>query len=324
LHHDGEIGLWKVTHQNTEKKTQYLITEHHARVYEVIQIPHNSDDPDSVRSWIQNSFKYVQGQFPIFELEDGLLVRTPWELSDTSNTKFEKALEVFDELEAFITVQGKKIVIGPLPAVVKKYDCAPIGTLIKRILRLHEASLDFPTFTKNQAQAAVEYLASHDFEILESNLNRTKTRLMNAAELREQVESCIKLILAIPEVSDAVEGEKSKIIADFIKSRITENSVLNNLRNQQKQVTEAIESTQRNAKKLEAEITNHLKNAFERATRDGAKTLADFAVFKSFLPNTSNSIEIKKNHSISNINTNSLKTTTKGIQLNRLTSYRIH
>jgi hypothetical protein len=311
-HHDGEIGLWKVTHQNTEKKTQYLITEHHARVYEVIQIPHKSDDPESVRSWIQTSFKYNLGQFPIFELDDGLLVRAPWDLTDTSNTKFEKALEVYDELEAFLTPHGKKIVIGPLPAFSKKYDCAPIGTLIKRILRLHEESLDFPTFTKNQAQAAAEFLASQDFEILESNLSRTKTRLMSAADLREQVESCIQLVLAIPEVSEAVEGEKSKIIADFIKSRITEESTLTKLKNQQQQVTEAIELTQRNAKKLETDIANHLKNAFERASRDGAKTLADFAVFKSFLPNATNSIDIKKNQSISNLNTNLLKSTTKG------------
>lgn len=311
-HHDGEVGLWRVIHQNTEKKTQYAISEHKARVYEIIPIPHKSDEPDNVRIWIQTVFQSHPGLYPIFELTDGLLVRAPWDLSDTSNSKFEKALEIFEELQAFITPQGSKIVVGPLPVSSKKFDCAPIGTLIKRILRLHEKSMEFPAFTKNQAQIAADFLSSQDIEILESNLSRTKSRLENAAEIREKIESYVELILAIPQVSNAVESEKSKIIAEFIKSRISEENALSNLRNQQVQAQEAIEAAQKNSKQIEVEISKQIKNAFERASRDGIKTLADIAVFKSILGDSPVAFESKKGQVVSNLSINPLKTIAQG------------
>jgi hypothetical protein len=318
-HYDGEIGLWRVVHQNTEKKTQYAITEHQGRVYEIIEIPHGSDDPDSVRTWIQTIYKQLPGIYPIFELKDGLLVRAHWELTDVSNTKFEKALDIFEDLQAFLTPQGKRIVIGPLPVSSKKYDCAPVGTLIKRILRVHDTSLEFPAFTKNQAQLAADFLSSQDVEILESNLNRTKVRLQNAANVREQIEESIQLILAIPEVANAVESEKSRIIAEFIKNRISEENVLIRMRAEQTQVLESIDAAKKTAKQIEVDISKQIKNAFERASKEGVKTLAEVAVFKSILTESTSLVESKKIAVPTNQILNPLKTITQGNPIQSIT-----
>ncbi len=282
-HYENEAGLWRVEHHNTDKNTQFIITAHEARIYDVVAVPHASDDPDAVRAWLQTQFRARHGYFPIFELADGMLVRIPGD-TDPAFSKFDKPLDSYDSLEGYDLGHGRRVVLGALPSPTGKYDCSPVSLLLRRILvRAREANLEFPAFTKSQIQSLGDFLTQEEAEPIGPSLQRASQRLAQVANLREALADSLGQIMAMPQVIEQVEAEKTKIVGAFIEARASEEAVLAKLREQQRQAVEAAEAARKMARQQEADLVRQLKVAFERARADGIKTLADVAIFQGLL-----------------------------------------
>lgn len=282
-HYENEAGLWRVEHHNTDRNTQFIITAHEARVYDVVGVPHTSDDPDAVRAWLQTQFRARHDYFPIFELADGMLVRMPGD-TDPATSRFDRPMHLYESLEAYDLGHGRRVVLGALPIPTGKYDCSSVSLLLKRILvRAREASREFPAFTNAQIQALGEFLTQEEADPIGPSLQRASERLAQVANLREELADSLGEIMAIPQVVEQVAEEKAKIVGKFIKERASEESVLVNLREQQRQAVEAAEAARKMARQQEADLVRHVKAAFERARADGIKTLADVALFQGLL-----------------------------------------
>lgn len=285
-HYENEAGLWRVEHHNNDKNTQFIIKSHEARVYDVVDVPHASGDPDAVRAWLQTQFQARHGYFPIFQLADGVLVRMPGD-TDPAMSRFDRPLEMYESLEAYDLGQSRRIVLGALPASTGKYDCSPVSILLKRILvRAREASIDFPAFSNAQITALGEFLALEEVEPVGASLQRASQRLAQAANLREALQDSLGEIMAIKQVVEQVEEEKAKIVDRFVKERASEEAVLANLKEQQRQAIEATEAARKMARQQEGDLVRNIKTAFERARADGIRTLADVALFQGLLGST--------------------------------------
>lgn len=288
-HYLEESALWKVTRKNTESKTQFVITAHHGRVFDVVKIPHHSSDRDGVRIWLQTQSNVKRGHFPFFELEDGMIVRLPGDWTDPATYKFENPLDSFETLNGYALGRDRLgiVVLGPLPAPSGKYDCAPVATLIKRILRSHQNFSLFPAFTNAQIQALVDFSAREEAEPISSSLSLAGSRLSQISDLKNDLTDALGEIMLLPEVVKEVEAGKAKIIEDFKAARVKEESTLERLREQQQQTLNEIKANRKAARQKEVDLGLHLKAAFERAREDGLKTLADVAVLQCLLGTTS-------------------------------------
>jgi hypothetical protein len=287
-HYLDESALWRVTRKNTESKTQFVITSYHARVFDVVKVPHASNDRDGVRIWLQTQWNVKRGQFPLFELEDGLIVRLPGDWADPTTYKFENPLDSFETLNGYAVGRDRLggVVLGPLPAPSGKYDCAPVATLVKRILRSHQSFSQFPAFTNAQIQALADFSAREEAEPIASSLPLASLRLSQISNLKTDLTDALGEIMLLPQVVNEVETEKAKLIEAFKAARIKEESTLERLREQQQQISNEIKASRKAARQKEVDLSLQLKAAFERAREDGLKTLAEVAVLQCLLGTT--------------------------------------
>lgn len=285
------LAVWRVKYHNDEKKTRYLIDDFQYRVYQVYEVPHLSTDPDRVRSWIQDEYHGRAFVYPVFLLADEVIIKPPGSITDFSKYNFDTPFNAYRSHEA-IAWQGKLIVIKPFPAADFKYDCASINTVIKRLFKVRTELSGFPVLTKVNLQnlAALANKELNDGLLAESS-NRAIKSIEHIFSVRENVETFFADIINMPEVVRKINEEIEKIRLE--QKELVENGKreLDQIAVSKQKLMNEIQAANQAVKKEASELAKEVKKAFERASKDGVKTLADVAVLQSFLTSsvTSNS-----------------------------------
>ncbi len=277
------LAIWSVKYHNAERKTRFLISNFHSRVYHVYKVPHASTDPDLVRSWIQHEFVGRTSIYPVFELLDGLIIKSSGELTEFSNYNFDMPFNAYESHEA-VSWQGKLIVIKPFPAAQIKYDCATINSAIKRLFKVRSEISDFPVLTKGNLQnlAALASKESDDGLINQAS-NRVIKSIENIFLVRENVDEFFKEILTLPEVVSRLNEEIEKVKAEQKTLLETGKTELAQLAATKQKLLNEIQAANQSVKNEVSELTRELKKAFEKASKDGIKTLSEVAVLKTFI-----------------------------------------
>lgn len=285
------LAVWRVKYHNDEKKTRYLIQDFQFRVCQVYEVPHPSKDPDHVRSWIQNEYHGRAYVYPVFQLADGVIIKPPGSITDFSKYNFDTPFNAYSSHEA-IAWQGKLIVIKPFPAAEFKYDCASINTVIKRLFKVRTELSGFPVLTKVNLQNLAA-LANKELDdgLLAESSNRAIKSIEHIFSVRENVETFFADIINMPEVVKKINEEIEKIRLE--QKELVENGKreLDQIAVSKQKLLNEIQAANQAVKKEASELAKEVKKAFERASKDGVKTLADVAVLQSFLTSsiTSNS-----------------------------------
>lgn len=286
---EAEMGLWNVEHRSPEKNTQFVITEQVAKVYEVIQIPHASTEPDRVRGWLQSTYRQRPSASPIFQLLDGLVLRLPGEASEYN---YDVPIDGYLNVDAIQLTSGRRIVLKQLPAPEVRYDCAPPTTWIKRLLRSRAESMGFPSFSRAQLQALVEFADSED--PAPGSYARAEARLLEIQEQKELLTHVVTDLLELPEVKAGIEAAKTEIVERFRQEGAMAQSEIDRLEKQKqelhrdierqrKALGEEVDRQKKSVKQHEAELERRIKITFERATADGMATLAETSLLRGVL-----------------------------------------
>ena len=286
-HNEEEIGLWRVRHATNDKRNQFVATAFEARAYDLVSLPYTSGEPDRVRIWLQTEFKPRVGSFPIFKLCDGPTLRIPNLSGTPAGFGFEKPLELYESIDAFQLSNGSSIVLGPLPHLSGVYDCSPPTIWLRRLLKAHSKSVDFPPFTKAQVSELGSFIKDQEIEPLAPNLHLGIERLANLADLRSAINDCIGSLLKLPEVNLAIEDAKSELIKAFESRQSEEKAAIERLQRERRSLSEQIYQTNKRLKQQTEDLADAVRSAFERARDDGADYLGQVAVFQALIGNVS-------------------------------------
>ena len=292
------LAIWGVKYQNTDRRTRYLIRDFQSNVYQVFKVPHPSTDPDHVRSWIQYQYSGRVYVYPVFELADGVIIKTLSDTTHFANYNFDTPFNAYKSLEV-VAWQGKLIVIKPFPVAEFKYDCANINSAIKRLFKVRAEITNFPVLTKANLQDLAA-LASKEFD--DGLITQSASRAINSIEhifsIRENVDIFFEDLLSLPEVVKKINEEIEKVRFDQKSLIDSGRAELVQLDLSKKKLLNEIQAANQVVKNQASELAKEIKKAFERASKEGVKTLSDIAVFQSFLTpglSSKSNKEVEKN-----------------------------
>ncbi|QOD82939.1 hypothetical protein IEZ30_00050 [Chromobacterium haemolyticum] len=293
---EGELGIWRVEHKPSDKSAQYVAVEHLSRVYDVIHVPHPSSDEDKIREWIQNLYQAKREKvYPLFALSDGLVLRIPGDPKEPARFDFDTLLEGYKNIEVTKLSDGLEIVPTPLPTLDVPFDCAPVSTCLKRLLKECVDAETIPKLSQAQIKAITGFAGEKETIAHRKTYQRAAAQLRNMEEARQLLWEISTDLLQLPEVKVVVESKKADILKEFHRQQEDLVNEISSLEKKKTQILQELEKLQQNARKeterakkiaerQEVELVARIKKVFDQATADGIETLAQTALFKAILP----------------------------------------
>lgn len=274
------LSVWRVDHRSPDKPTQFVVTEFVSHTYELITVPHASSEPDEVRLWIQEAYTSSPHVLPVFQLADGLLVKLPHDTAEPQTFDFDLPLNGYRNLAA-VRWQGRTIIVEKLPPAHFKYDCATLRTTAKRLLQTKSELSGVKPATKATASEIADALAKHSDPALAQSARRIKAHLVELFTSEEVLGSLIEDILRLPTVQKAIEQEKQRVGELVRVEASASNAELRKFEAEKNRLLDEIANLKQSRKKEAANVTREIKLAFEQASKEGLKTLANISLFQA-------------------------------------------
>lgn len=292
----GELGIWLAEHRPSDKTAQYVLADYQLRVYPVVRVPCLSSAPDAVREWLLTQYQPQDESPAIFLLDDGLALRFPGDLSDPKKYNFDVPLDSYRKLTCIELHSQKTTIVTQLPVASEKYDCAPAGTWIKRLMKLNHSSSNFPVFNKTHLQNLAHFITEYQPE---SNAYlRALAHLEQIADSRELLDDMVQRLLKLPVIDAQINIEKKAILADYESEQDQLRQEIASLADKKAQLESEIDKqkkhfkteTEKSKKALrlqEIEVDSRIRQTFENASQAGIETLAQAALLRALVADVS-------------------------------------
>lgn len=279
----NEIDIWRVQKRDVGKLNKYRLDRFVGHVYEVISIPHTSTEPDKVRGWLTKQYTGRNGQRPIFQLQDGLLIKPTIDTGDLKHLDFEQPFDAWESLVA-IEWQNHVLVLGPLLSPDRKWECPPIESAVKKVLKSHIKLENFPKLTKIQIQELC-HLVGKDAEngLTSERVGRVMGELNNLADQGASLKTLVADLLSLPSIKLEIEVAKSAVLDDFKRSKQDISSEIERLKGHKDRLVQELEQKKSEVKRQSADLTKNIQHTFDRAKKAGIDTLSHVALFQGFL-----------------------------------------
>lgn len=281
----NELGIWRLQRKDfgEGKRVKFHVESFVGPVYDIVTIPYNADESDKIRSWLKKSYVVQPAVKPIFQLQDGLLVKPVSETADFDRLDYERPFDAWETLNA-VRWQGRFLVLEKLPTPEREWECPPIASAIKKILRSHIEQESFPELSKRHIQQlCLSAKEEADTKSVSTRIERVHKELDRLADQREVTREIVSELLNVPSVRKEVEEAKEKIISEFIKSKEDISGDLEKLRRQKDSVVKEISQKKEDLKLQSAEVTKSVRKAFEAAKAAGVESLGQIALFQGVL-----------------------------------------
>lgn len=288
----GELGIWRVEHRPSDKTAQYVLADYQSRVYLVVRVPHLSSDPDSVREWLLTQYQPQDESPAIFLLDDGVALRLPGDFSNPKKYNFDVPLDSYRKLSYIELRSHKATIVTQLPIASEKYDCAPAGTWIKRLIKRNHSSTNFPIFNKTHLQNLTHFIAEYEPE--SSAYYRALTHLEQISNSRELLDDMVQQLLKLPVIDAQINLKKNAILAEYeseqeqlkqaISSLVDKKAQLElEIDKQKKNLKNEIEKSKKALCQHELELDSRIRKTFENASQAGIETLAQAALLRALI-----------------------------------------
>jgi hypothetical protein len=281
----GEIGVWKVaSNENSAGRTKFHIASEKRPVYEVRSVPFSSDQYDSVREYLRefgqrNAGSNAQGI--IFALTDGLIIGSRSEWLDLSRPEtYESGLASWNQLDAY-QVEGRALVIGPLPKEAGVYECATLSYALRKAIKAGSNGKVPGGLTKAQVRDLSQYLDSEVLGVDRRRVERIRQELDGLDRYADELGSLTEELLAHPTVVARIESAVQESVAQRLREKRDLQTEIARLTKDRADWEERVKKQQAEHRKLRDETTQIVRSAFERARDDGVSALAQVAIFQA-------------------------------------------
>jgi hypothetical protein len=212
-----------------------------------------------------------------------LLVKPVSETTDFDRLDYERPFDAWETLNA-VRWKGRFLVLENLPPPEREWECPPIASAIKKVLKSHIEQESFPELTNRHIQQlCLNAEQEAETKSVSARLERVHKELDRLADQREVAREIVSELLNVSSVRKEVEEAKVKIVSDFIQSKADLAGELEKLRHQKEAVVKEIAQKKEDVKRQSAEVTKSVKKAFETAKTAGVDSLGQVALFQGFL-----------------------------------------
>jgi hypothetical protein len=279
----GEIGLWQVAEHSTDKKTRFHLESEVAQIYEVVKVPFHGSDPDSVRDFIKSvvgTRKRVPLQPQLYALSDGLTIRPRSEHADlTRDDGFEQPFRAWTQLTATL-IEGRTLVIGPLPNTATAYDCAPLSTTVKQIARA-AVEKKAVQLTKAQIKDLVDTFQSLDVGVGPQRLGRISAQFDRIVADEDALQDAASVLMSHPAVVEKIKLGVEQMVQRRAADRDRLTTEIAKLSGESKSWEAKIRDLQDKHRRKARDATAVVKASFDKAVASGIAALAEVEVINA-------------------------------------------
>lgn len=280
----GEIGLWKVAEHSTDKSTRFHIAEEVASVYEVVKVPFHSSEADSVREFIKQysrDRKEPALQRNVFLLTDGPAIAPKERVDLVRDDSYEAPFYCWSRLDANL-FEGRLLILGPLPEPTSLYDCAPIASAVKQLVRsIKERGTS--QLTKAQQKEIIATVQAEDVGIARQRLARIVNHLDRAVEDEAAIEEMLSIFMEHQSVRARIDQRVDEVVAARVSERDVVVAEIERLSKDKASLEQRIRQLSEQHRKIGQETAGVVKGAFDKAVANGLEELAKVEIFNALV-----------------------------------------
>lgn len=271
---------YEIERFNNQRPIKVRALSHGRPLYEVVYVPHRSDEPESVREWILQMAKKGRALNPVFITNDGLCLKARVEpLSRVEAAEFDWLLDSWPSIVATEFRHGT-FVLGPLTPSSTRYDCAPLAASARRLFRTLSERKAIKV-SREQVNAIVDYLRAEEADELKSaRQSRILGRLATLSRRDEEYDQLIADLMSSQAVREDIEARKQSAVADAKLGVQKEQKQLADLRRQREATEEQLEKLKAELDERVTDLRKAMRRAFDSARNKEAETLADLALWQ--------------------------------------------
>lgn len=277
----NELGVWKVELFDTEKSIKVTAKTHTRDIFEVIEIPFPSNDPDNVRHWLQDSHITLANK-PIFLLSDDILIKPTKDQLEIRRINFQEPFIYWTRLHAF-KYTWRSFVIGKLPLHQGYYHCEEPVVTLKRALRLAIENDKLPKLTAMQLQQFIQFISEQANTFDPWQVGRITNIIKTGFTITNNIQDIVSQLLQLEEIKSIISQQKEKILEDYKNNQTQLKADIERLNKEKKILDISLQETKRSEKQLAMSLTQTINKSFEEAKQKGLETLASAALFQVLL-----------------------------------------
>ncbi len=276
----GEPLQYRVERFDTRFAIKIRVVEEVEAPIPVFYVPHTSTQPDRVREFILACAKDNRTRNGIFITADGRCLKSRVEpLQRLVAPEFDWTFETWSSLPA-VEFRTGAYVVGERPPAEGQYDCAPLSTSARRVLKVL-ADRKAIRATRQQIAEIVERLREDEDEQLHARRVRIAGKLEELGRAEADYDELISEVMRAPLVREDIEVRKKAAIGEA-------NSDLRKAQKRLETLRQERESIERKLEELKAELNQRVRNvrteiqrAFETAQANEAATLSNLALWQA-------------------------------------------
>jgi hypothetical protein len=281
----GEVGVWGVAEHYTEKATHFHLALRKRAVYEVRSVPFSSTEYDAVREFLKEQGERSGGvslQPLLFQLNDGLIIGGRAERPDFSKEEtFDSGLLSWNSLPA-IRLEGRLFVIGALPKEHGIYECAGLGSTVRKLFRPHVGvGKVFAGLTRVQLTQLANSIGDIESSIDNLRIQRVRSELERLGQQQEAFETLVKELINHPDVKLRIDQLVKHETARQLDQKTSLQADIARLQKERGEWEDRIRREKAEHKKLRDETSKVVKAAFDKARAEGVSTLAEVEIFQA-------------------------------------------
>jgi hypothetical protein len=277
-----ELVHWSVSERETvEGRTRFHLIDELNPLIQVVRIPVPSSDADEVRDRLKTFAAEERGQSSqqvMFLLADGVAVVSPKGVDFARDEAFESPWQSWGSLETWL-IEGHQYCLEALQGTASHLDLSPLDSTFRKLLKYLDSEQRL-TITKAQRNELTTRLRSQFVGEIAQRAKRIAASIDQISIDEKELDVVLNLLGSREEVHRRVD----ELIAEEHKERQAENAGLqgeiSSLKRKKAELEkESIEIERSNRTRLES-VSTAVREAFSKAVREGAATLANAEVFK--------------------------------------------
>ncbi|MBT2145540.1 MULTISPECIES: hypothetical protein [unclassified Rhodanobacter] len=277
-----ELVHWKVSErEGVEGKTRFHLESELGPLIEAVRIQVPSGDADEVRRRIKvyaTEGRGQLGQQVMFLLADGVAIVSPKGVDFARDEAFESPWQSWGSLETWL-IEGHQYCLEASQGAASYLDLSPLDAAFRKLLKSLDAEQRLP-ITKAQRNELTARLRAQSGSEIASRAKRIADSIDQISINEEELDAVLKLL-----------GSR-----EIVDRRVDELIAIEHEKRQAEKVGLQDEISSLKKKKLELEKEGHhiersnraqvesasasVREAFAKAVREGASTLANAEVFK--------------------------------------------
>lgn len=279
----GALVRWIVSERDgAEGKTRFHMSSEQNAPISVVKLSVPSSDADEVRDRIKSCSIHGRaqaGQQVVFLLSDNVAIASPKGISYARDDAFEQPWQAWSSLETHL-IEGEQYCLSLPTGPSSNLDLSPLEIAFRRLLRDIESETKL-TSTKAQRREISELLRKRAGGEISHRAKRIASSIEQISMNSDELDAVLSLLGSQNAVRDRVE----ELVAEELKARQSDRAGLmaeiSALRSKISELDKAARDKERSNRQQAESAAEQVKEAFDRAIREGAVALANAEVFQT-------------------------------------------